>query len=247
MDGLGRPPKLTDELKYWIYNLLKRHTKRLKTPAIQDALRKYLQEVVKKEGKWKDEQINPEAEGRLPGKGTLQPYIKAVYAKLDKPNELDTAWHLHRTLDIPAEAISAIFKVQKLLDSPKIQHEIASIAQWTEMHTDGRLTTPTALTIREAQWIARLYMIEPAQLNPPSSTYLQDNGFSLVSNIYLLWYTAKAYADYQRLCEIAEIDFNSSRLDEGQRKGTIGEAKLGLFENFISEVSNHEGTYNTTE
>jgi len=140
MNGKGRPEKLTDELKLRISTLLKDHKKRMKAPAIQNTLRAYLQEVVRKEGNWTDKQISAEAEYRLPGISSIQQYAKTVYAELEKPSPLDKHWHLGVLKDnpfIPADAIPYILKIQKIQNSkPELLGK---------------------LTIRQAIWVSRLY------------------------------------------------------------------------------------------
>jgi hypothetical protein len=52
---------------------------------------------------------------------------------------------------------------------------------------------------------------------------------SLIENPSKLWEAAKTYADYQRLCELAGMIFDTSRLDEALRTGSIGRTKYDLF------------------
>jgi len=244
--GKGRPEKLTDGLKVQIAEI-KGKCPKLKAPAIRNELKHWLiaevrKDVEEKQLGWPEKHILIDVEERLPGISVIQKYLKDISPNYGK--ESDKPWHLQETLDMPAEAIAAVFAVKKWLANPKNQPEITSIGQWTKDVTNGQMATSNILTIREAQWIARLYRIEANQLSRPDSPYHlykaihKDNDFSLVSNLYLLWYTAKTYADYERLCKIAGVDFDTSRLDEALRQGSIGETKLGLFENIKSEVNN---------
>ena len=181
---------------------------------------------------------------RPPKQETLKKAISK--ARNQQGSSLDKPWHLHETLDMPSDALSAIFTVKKWLENPKNKSEISSIASWTERLTNGTMATPNVLTIREAQWIARLYKIEPDQLSRPDSPHRlyqairspRGEDYRLIANPNLLWYTAKAYADYERLCKIAEVDFNTSRLDEAILHGSIGATKLDLFESIKGEVEN---------
>lgn len=233
-----------------------------KGPIITVAVEVEIGKVYDEHPGWRAKEIQAEVSKRVSRYGDDWPSLSVVEKKLGNirkqhsevvNSDEEKPWHLHETLDMPAEAIAAVFAVKKWLANPKNQPEITSIGQWTKDVTNGQMATSNILTMREAQWIARLYRIEANQLSRPDSPYHvykaihKDNDFSLVSNPYLLWYTAKAYADYERLCKIAGVDFDTSRLDEALIQGSIGETKLGLFENIKSEVNSNERTHNTTE
>lgn len=162
-----------------------------------------------------------------------------------------------------AEAIAAIHEVQFWLERVKDKPTIstAGIKEWTEHFTNGKMTTTIwPLTNREAWWIAKLYkmnyiLLEPERLyflinkrgkQPPRNPTHQklDELFAkegvplrraLIENPSKLWETAKAYADYERLCELAGIDFDTSRLDEALRTGSIGKTKYDLFYEYLSK------------
>jgi hypothetical protein len=167
-----------------------------------------------------------------------------------------------------AEAIAAIIEVQFWLERVKDKPNIAtsSIAEWTESFTNGKMTTKIwPLTVREAHWIARLYKVryilsEPERLyflihergvQPPKNTnrkkmyeLFAKAGVplrrSLIENPSKLWETAKTYADYQRLCELASMNFDTSRLDEALRTGSIGKMKYDLFSEYKAKSEHTE-------
>ena len=167
-----------------------------------------------------------------------------------------------------AEAIAAIIEVQfwleRVKDKPNI--DAAGIKQWTESFTNGKMTTTIwPLTTREAHWIARLYKVkyvlsEPERLallirergkQPPKNSTHQKlaemfakEGVplrrALIENPYELWQAAKTYADYQRLCELAGTNFDTSRLDEALRTGSIGRTKYELFSEYKAKNEHPE-------
>ena len=79
------------------------------------------------------------------------------------------------------------------------------------------------LLVREALWVSRLYNIKQ---------YGGKERLPLLENIYSLWYAARAYADYERLCSFLNIDLDTSKLDKGLRNGNLNEEKMNLFESF---------------
>ena len=134
MNGKGRPPKLTDELKKWIIRRNRGLKKKLKAPALQKELRSVIEKQIRDEEVWQgcsDKMIKGEVENRLPGVSAIQQYIKPQ--DLNKQFTEDNPWHMG-TLDdfpLPVVAIPDLLAVQSY--------------------------GPTPLTIREARWIARLY------------------------------------------------------------------------------------------
>ena len=167
-----------------------------------------------------------------------------------------------------AEAIAAVLEVQFWLERVKDKPNIATsgIKEWTESFTNGKMTTTVwPLTIREAHWIANLYKVryilsEPARLyflihergkQPPKNPTRQKlndlftkEGVplrrSLIENLSELWKAAKTYADYQRLCELAGADFDTSRLDEALRTGSIGRTKYDLFSEYKAKKAGQQ-------
>jgi hypothetical protein len=156
-----------------------------------------------------------------------------------------------------AEAIAAILEVQFWLEQVKDKSGVATggIKEWTENFTNSKMTTKVwPLTVREAHWIAKLYKVNYVLLEPERLHFLiHDRGIqpsknpnrqklyelftkahvplrrSLIENPSKLWEAAKTYADYQRLCELAGMIFDTSRLDEALRTGSIGRTKYDLF------------------
>lgn len=181
-------------------------------------------------------------------KRTIQKILAEGKTSLEFLNkDFEKPWHLglatETEYEISPEAIAAIFEVQKWLEEAKDNPNIATtgIKEWTENFTNGKMTTNIwPLTIREAGWISRLYKVN-YPLTEPEKLYLAIHKQPivdyrpLVENTSRLWYAAKTYADYQRLCEIAKVDFDTSRLDEAIRKGNIGRTKYDLFFEYKSK------------
>jgi len=158
-------------------------------------------------------------------------------ARNHQPSPLDKPWHLGLTLDryglnkdylLAAEDIAAIIEVQKWLEIAKDHPLLSSIPEWTDSITSGGMaTTVWLLTIREALWISKLYKEK-----------------SLAGNTYRLWYAAKTYADYQRLCEISNTPpFDTIKLDEALRNDTMGKAKYDLFSEYKKEANDNERSH----
>ncbi len=150
---------------------------------------------------------------------------------------IDLPWSLDKTPDFPAEAIAAIFKVQSWLERAK-DNPLVDIRGWNESYTDNTLaTTVWPLTVEEANWISKLYKVEH-RLTGPELLYRKTHKLPLIVSCQLsespydLWQAAKAYTDYHRLCDMAGIDFDTTRLDSALRSGFIGEAKWDLFSEY---------------
>lgn len=204
MNGKGRPPLLTDELKRWITNRQAGLKKKLKVPALQNELRPVIEEQVRKEAVYKgcsDKLIQEEVEERLPGVSSIQKYLSEIDP--DKVSFLDSPWHLASMLDsridsrryIEPEALSYIFLVQG----------------WLEEYPDIFKNPPpqAPLTIREALWIAQLR----GMLNDLRLAKRKD--LPTIAQFLLLW--AKAYAQRERICELSGTPFDTSTLDKGIR------------------------------
>ena len=183
--------------------------------------------------------------------------IKLIsHTRNHEPSPLENSWQLGQSLDLPSEAIAAIFEVQRLLEKERDNPGLATagMKEWTEYYTDGKMTTTAwPLTIREALWISRLYKIN-YKLSEPEMLYLKIHKRPIPSHRplsespYQLWKAANAYADYERLCIIAGIDFNTSKLDDALRSGSIGEAKYGLFSEYtLKRTVKNERAHNFKE
>jgi len=154
------------------------------------------------------------------------PGLRAVQSKLTEIKEkyhseefqkLEKPWRLDLTKDLPADAIAAIFEAKRELKKPKTMKEMIQIEEWNEKVTKGKLKKTTyPLKVREALWVTRLYKIRDEYTGSPLEPY------------FVLHY-AKAYADYERLCDIVEgLSFDTTQLDEGILDEDVPSVKHGL-------------------
>jgi hypothetical protein len=211
MNGRGRPEKLTDELKQQITFLLKSHKKRLKAPSIQKTLRLYLREVVKKERIWTDKQIDAEAEERLPGISSIQQFVKVTYSRLDKPDKRESIWHMGTLEKYPlsAEAIPYILSIQKWADNLKnLQQEQSSGQSIEGEYNETWLRfNRFDISIRQAEWIARLYSMEDWDK-------AKKDEKSLNHALYWLWTWSKVYTIEGMISWLSGTDLDTSNIDK---------------------------------
>lgn len=193
MNRRGRREKLNDGIKIQISQIQNGRAKKLKAPAVREELRKIIEEQMRKRIKdgslnWRENQIHGEVEGCLPGVSSIQKYMKELNPRLDKILPIDTPWHLgtFRAYPMPHEAIPLCLKV----------------GEWVENSTFPQLFPP--LTIRQAQWVARLYTV-----------IKKDTRF--------LYIAAEHYAIYEKTCEFSNTlsSLDTSSLDRALHKGEV--------------------------
>ena len=152
MNNRGRPEKLTDELKRWIANHQRDRKRKLKAPEIRQDLRAFIEKKVRKEVaerglNWAQDWILEEVERILPGSSRIQKYLRELNPRLEKESELNTPWHMGCMIEhqLPPEAIPYILLAQ----------------DYARKYPDPVFNTlpQDPVTIRQAQWIARLYAI----------------------------------------------------------------------------------------
>jgi len=204
MNGRGRPEKLTDDLKRWITQQQSGHKKKLKAPAIRNGMRLYVEEQVRKDAKdreldWSEDLILAEVEECLPGVSAIQKYLQDLNSRLDKPLPEDSPWHLHQTLDMPAEAIAHVLEVQKVI--PKWMVLPPSLSKPNPesyvIYEGVKLTAiPRCITAREAKWVARLYAIKS------------------LKNTHTLAKAVIVYSLLERLSELSDTSLDTSEADE---------------------------------
>ena len=192
MDGIGRPEKLTDELKKWIVTNQRGRKKKLKATAIRNDMRTFLETELRKQNKerelpWSETLLRSEIDNQMPGLSAIQKYLKPVNERLGKPNPLDNPWQLglmaKPEYTIPPEAGSNIADIQEYIEKTPL---------------DGLEMERTPLSIREALWVARLYTFK--------------------RNIKFLYQWVKTYAEFERLCQLSETPLDTSILDKGIRQ-----------------------------
>jgi len=226
---MGRPPKLTEDVKKVIAYIKSRHP--------DWSVREIEKQIPK---------FEPSLAGKVPGRTKINEYISNKYKKNEAEVDasgIDSPWHLGILKDypLPAEDIAAIASVQVWLDGQKDKpySEPTSIKHWTEFWTNNQMTTSTfSLTIREALWVSKLYKVNYKITSPERARKFHiPESKPLLEFPYRLWYAAKTYADYQRLCELAGTPFDTTRLDEALRSDSfaafgIGKTKLDLFSEY---------------
>ena len=181
----GRPLLLTPDVKKEITSIIVGGKNKWTAKTIRDKIQLFLYEQVKKELSekgldWPEHLINDEVIRRLPGESAIQKYIKPPI----QPSELEQPWHLGTLIDyqLSAEAILYILKINKWARSNGI----------------------APMSIRQAQWIARLYR------------FIDNNKGGWQKPLEAaLWQASFVYASYQIICEYSNTDFDTNYLDEG--------------------------------
>ncbi|MFC1847668.1 hypothetical protein ACFLW5_02515 [Chloroflexota bacterium] len=149
----------------------------------------------------------------------IQKHVEKLKYKWNEIQKIgiDTPWSLGKTLDLPAEAVDAIFRVQKWAEKDHIE----------QVYKDTRqgIANRFGVTIRQAFWIARLYK------------YAKSTSF--------LWVASFIYAVYElkwELSEQSEQPLNTWQLDSALREGYEAFRLLGaniLSSNFEEEFQLH--------
>jgi hypothetical protein len=183
-----------------------------------------------------------------PAEDTLVRMISSARNQDGSP--LDEPWNLGTIEDYPllSADIAAIIEVQSWLELTKDDpgNPTSGVKQWTEYYSNNKMTTTIwPLTIRDALWLAKLYKVN-YNLSDPEKLYLKlykrpiVARRTLLESLAMLWQVAKTYADYQRLCELAGTDFDTTKLDNALRSGSIGKTKLDLFSEYKSKSDKHD-------
>ena len=145
MNGKGRPEKLTDELKRWIFTMQKGRKKKLKAPELRKGLRIVIEdqrreELAKQGIKVDKAAFNEDIESRLPGISSIQKYLSEQDP--DKVSKLDKPWHLG-TLELEDNPLPP-------LPAEAIRHTLL-LQGWAKTNNEQ------PLTIRHVLWASRLY------------------------------------------------------------------------------------------
>ncbi len=215
MNGKGRPEKLTEDLKQWIVTHQQGRKKKLKATAIQADIRNLIEAQLQKENEkrelpWNKALLQSEVDSWVPGISTIQKYIKPLNEKLDAPpSEVDNPWHLGtlKKYALPAEAIPIILVVQDFA----LKQDV--------------LKQPYLLSIRQVIWIARLYKTVDAILDGDATLVDFKNkkgkGGRVIEKLLRIFLSSQAYAEGERLCELADIPFNSFTMDRMIANGSF--------------------------
>ncbi len=233
----GRPQKLTDDLKKQVAAIKNSKSKKWTLRMIQGELRLNILESVKRgHPNWEKKLVDYEVEEQLPGISSIQKYIKSItQSGLTATSPLEKPWSVSKTPDLSPEAIAVLFDIARWLEEAKDNPFLSTIPAWTEEVTGGIMSTSVwPLSVREARWVARLYMVM-YPLSQPEILYRKVKKLpalvcrQLKESHYRLWYAAKTYADYEQLCELSRTPFDTSRLDDALSKGELGKEKLDIF------------------
>jgi len=142
----------------------------------------------------------------IPKKRTIQKILAEGKPQLDALNEedLDKPWHLGlmREYDITAEAVPYI----------------AGIQDWGEKVPDAWGNPRKPLTIRQALWASRLYKFVGWYLNTLDKKQKRQAPYHAGK---FLWEWSEAYAQYEIICKLASVPFETEQLDKAIRKGAI--------------------------
>jgi len=127
---------------------------------------------------------------------------KVSAARNHEQNPLDNLWHMGTLEDYPITSESLPY--------------IAGVQDWREKTPDDFGQTRKPLTIREAQWVARLY---PFVNNP--LFIIGKKKVKIRNPAAYLSQWAEAYAEYQIICELSDTSFDTIQLDRDLREGKI--------------------------
>lgn len=189
----GRPDKITP-LKFTISKLLDKYPS-WSDAEIRGELERILPELINTIPDIKDIED-------LPGVFSIADYRRDEYTPRKREIELsgiDKEWHLHATPELPAEAISHIFELKKIMPKHIILPPSMSEPNPKDyVVVDGKKLTaiPKVFTIREAKWVARLYAVK--SLRKPRT---------LMKAVIM-------YSLRQRLADLSGIPLDTSGLDE---------------------------------
>lgn len=164
--------------------------------------------IFRKNPDWNAAQLHRElvvvlGENRVPSLSAVQKYRQTVLspkAQEIKEKGLDVPWSLGKTPELPAEAISAIFEVQKWAEAKGIDERAGRefpISNKGDIIRHG-------ITIRQAFWITRLH----------KSVKDKDTEF-----LYLASYLYGLCEAIHQLTNSPSTPFNTWQLDRALRKG----------------------------
>lgn len=169
MGNVGRPDKLTDDLKQEVTRYKIRHEK-CKSPEMREMLRFFLKNRIKKEiaesnSIWPEEKINDIVKKQLPGLSSIQKYLKEIKPNLKKEFPEDRPWTVASLKDnaIPPEALPHVLEA------------------WFYTRSQGDY-----FSIHEAQWVSRLYPLfkdDVSKLTAAAFFYAEEERLTQISNV----------------------------------------------------------------
>jgi hypothetical protein len=191
----GRPELLTDDIKRALMSYRQKYPDWSAQRIIDKIYRDYFALWKAKSPQLNDDEIN--AKIRLPGKDSVLGYFRENKPNEEKQSCLDLPWHLgvmakKPQYNILAEAIPYILMVQN----------------WAENNPNIFNSKHEPLSIRQALWVSRLYGItSPDALK-------KNNDIKMVRSIgQYLYQWSEAYATREKLCELSNTPFDTTKLD----------------------------------
>lgn len=162
-----------------------------KGPRMSNEMQQTITAVFRKHRDWRIKEIQAEVdrltEGKAPGISAVQKLLSQIKSRETEPQfkSLDRLWSLGTLSEhpMPPEVIPKLLEIQM----------------------QGHRLGSKSLTIREAQWMARLHMHQ--------------------TDISLLYLTALAYAIYEENCELTGQQCDTSEFDD-QLSDSMGGATV---------------------
>jgi len=204
-----------------------------KGPIITDEIKRIIAGVYDAHRDWRAKQVQFAVNERLHGSGPGLSAVQKVLTEIRKRDEyrtpelkgLDEPWSLasssiNPNYELPPEAIPIVLeakRIRNLYIKRQLRGELTSEHITKIRHMAEKRGTPAAqmlieqleepilpLSVREAQWIARIYYV------------FKDK---VISEEIAVW--AGYYAGYEKECELAGITCNTSDTDNGLLWGDI--------------------------
>jgi len=200
---MAKGPIVTDAIKVLIAKVYRDHRSKWKAPKVRNEVSYILH---------KD---NPKLPKKFPSLSAVQKVLATLRQPIP-PNPLDNPWHLGLLREYPhisAEAVRHIDEVQRAM---------RSFFQNVPVNPDAY-----HITVRQALWVARLYDIarEHVETNEPRERFKN----TAPDDPHVLLLVAFHYADYELLCDLANISCDTSELDSALSHG------LQQFYDFVSK------------
>lgn len=227
----GRPELLTDELKDYIGNLLKKNPK-LTASKAQEQITNYLvsARIAKDDSlklNWNDAKDQLEAEKIIPGHSAVGKYLTKL-RKPKEPDPLSQPWSIGSCIkyEISADVIPLLVEYWQILSD--------------ESNAGGDISR--RLTIRKARWMSRLYpVLEKAlKLQFPDQRNKQIGYLSRIADEYVYreqaaYEQGRGYSNTRLLDTLIFYRDNLGwTFDEALLLAGVGEMTSDEFNNFIT-------------
>lgn len=240
-DNRGRPRLLSDELKRAISRTKENNPDWSARRILEDIQKQLAKKLGKQHPDWDGEQIQNRVRLlKLPSVNSVQRYIREISPpkkQQQRHSYLDSKkWHW----GLMAErnpAPKGGFKYPECQLPPEVIPDILAVQEWAnEEHPEAIMFSKSeGVTIRQALWIARLSGITNILRNSKLPSRFDIN--------HWLWAWSKAYAQYEKLCELSKTPFDTSKLDNAIWSNNYAWPVTG--ENAIDLIDDNAGTIET--